>query len=139
MRKVGWLMAVALLSACSNSGSDSAAQAGPSQETKAVSQASFAYPSIHWNDTRYKVTEEKVDQVDEEIGEIAYTSTDNMKVAEQDKDHPTPEPERADEPYSNLYAKGTKIYSIADTDPFEAVAVRIGDHEYVKAVAASSP
>lgn len=104
-----------------------------------MSQASFAYPSIHWNDTLYRATEDKIDQVGEQLGEIAYASTDHIQVAEQDKDHPNPEPERTDEPYSNLYAKGTQIYSIADTDLSDAVAVRIGDREYVKAVAASRP
>jgi len=39
----------------------------------------------------------------------------------------------------NYFPKGTKLFSIIHTDPSVAIAAKVGENEYVKAVIFSKP
>jgi len=90
--------------------------------TGCSSQASWIYDFVKYEDVFYKVTEEKVENVGEKLGEV--TSYLDMEG-------------EAPNLSSNVYDVGTEIYSIEGIDVKEAIAVKVKDGEFIKLIAQS--
>jgi len=84
------------------------------------SSASFPFPLVKWSDKVYKVTTFNVTEVEVELGEI--TSFSTIETDEKSNS------------FSNVYAVGTKIWSIKDVDVNDAIAIDLGNNVFVKAV-----
>ncbi|GBF77669.1 hypothetical protein PA598K_06231 [Paenibacillus sp. 598K] len=123
MVRLTLLIAVAVLlflTACSHQNNQGDAAGAVSNEIKVESQASYPFPLIIWNKHIYRVTNDKVTDIDKEIGEI--------------KNFSAVESEGQQDNYSNYYPKGTKIFSIVNIDTSVALAVKTGENEFVKAI-----
>ena len=81
---------------------------------------SWAYQFVTYNGNTYIVTDQKVSNVDKEIGSIKYCSTD--------------EHDFKDSFFSNYYSEGTLIYSIKDISVNDAISAKNSDNEYIKLV-----
>ncbi|WP_208585749.1 hypothetical protein [Gracilibacillus suaedae] len=79
---------------------------------------SWAYDFVVWDGYVYEVTEEKVEMVDEKIGEV--TKYSDMYQYEGN--------------FSNKYPKNTKYFSIKGTSTNEAIAVETENEVYNKAI-----
>ncbi|NRD77085.1 hypothetical protein HPT25_06190 [Bacillus sp. BRMEA1] len=89
------------------------------QKTENVSSASWAYAFVVWNGYVYKITNEKVEQIDREIGEVTIYS---------DREGTYPGN------FSNSYKKGTKYYSIKGISSDQAIAIQEQNGKYLKAI-----
>lgn len=78
---------------------------------------SWAYPFVVYNDGVYIITEEKVEEVGEKIGEVTYYS----------------DMEQHSGNFSNQFKKGTAYHKIEGIDVNVAIAVQVSDNEYIKA------
>ncbi|TVX88167.1 hypothetical protein [Paenibacillus agilis] len=89
------VMLLVFLTACTN--------------TKAPELQSWAYYVVTWNNGVYKITDEKVTEIEEEIGTInIYSTNESGEISNL---------------FSNKYKEGTKLYKIADLDTNEHIAV----------------
>ncbi len=83
------------------------------------SLASWAYAFVVWDGYIYVVSDEFVEEVDEEIGRVTkYSDTEGTYSGN----------------FSNVYKKGTAYYSIKGVSTDEAIAVEDGVGKYKKAV-----
>lgn len=82
------------------------------------SQASWAYSFVVWNDYVYQISDEYVQEVDKEIGEVTVYSDREGTYSGH---------------FSNEYKKGTEYYSITGVSTDEAIAVK-EDGKYRKAI-----
>lgn len=78
---------------------------------------SWAYPFVVWDDYIYVISDENVENIDKEIGEV--TKYSDMEQYEGN--------------FSNVYPQGTKYYSIVGINTDHAMAVQVGDDQYIKA------
>lgn len=116
------VICVIIVSACSSNTTDNSNN-NDNTITK-ENQQSFPYPLVKWNNHIYKITNESIDEIDKEIGEIEYQSLN------EEEDTP--------DNYSNYYSKGTKLFSIKGVDTNDAIAVQLGEGNYIKVVNSSS-
>ncbi|MEK5333609.1 hypothetical protein [Lysinibacillus sp. FSL W8-0992] len=79
---------------------------------------SWAYPFVVWDDYIYVISDEYVEKINKEIGEV--TKYSDMEQYEGN--------------FSNAYPKGTKYYSIDGIDTDTAIAIHIGNGQYLKAI-----
>lgn len=86
------------------------------------SSASWAYEFIKFNDTKYIVTEEKVESniLGQKLGEVKH-------FLDEDGD--------SSELSSNVYREGTDFFEIKGISSSEAIAVKFGQGESIKLVA----
>ncbi|WP_342542602.1 hypothetical protein MHH33_00115 [Paenisporosarcina sp. FSL H8-0542] len=82
------------------------------------SSAEWAYSFVVWDGYVYVLSDEIVDQIDKEIGEVTLYSTNEGTYSGN---------------FSNSYASGTKYFSIIDTSTDEAIAIEDPDGQYYKA------
>lgn len=80
--------------------------------------AEWAYYFVVWDNYIYVTSDEVVDQIDKEIGEVTLYSTDEGTYSGN---------------FSNRYAKGTKYFSIKDVSTDVAIAIQDPDGQYYKA------
>ncbi|WP_058308214.1 hypothetical protein [Gracilibacillus massiliensis] len=78
---------------------------------------SWVYPFVVWEGYTYEVLDEKITDVDEEIGSV--TRYSDMETYSGN--------------FSNTYKKGTKYYAIQGIDTAKAIAVEVEDGIYKKA------
>ena len=83
-----------------------------------VMATSWAYPFVVWDDYIYVISDEYVEKINKEIGEV--TKYSDMEQYEGN--------------FSNVYPKGTKYYSIDGIDTDTAIAIHIGNGLYIKAI-----
>ncbi|WP_051217662.1 hypothetical protein [Paenibacillus assamensis] len=77
--------------------------------TKVTEHQSWAYYVITWNNGVYKITDEKVTEIEEEIGAIhIYSTNESGEIPNL---------------FSNKYKEGTKLYKITNVDTNEHIAV----------------
>lgn len=89
------------------------------KKTEEVSSASWAYSFVVWNGYIYKTSDEYVDKIDKEIGEVTvYSDKEGNYIGN----------------FSNTYKKGTKFYSIKGISSDKAIAIREHDGRYRKAI-----
>jgi len=79
---------------------------------------SWAYPFVVWDDYTYVISDEYVEKINKEIGEV--TTYSDMEQYEGN--------------FSNVYPKGTKYYAIDGIDTNTAIAIHIGDGHFIKAI-----
>ena len=82
------------------------------------SSADWAYSFVVWDGYVYVLSDEVVNQVDKEIGEVTLYSSNEGTYSGN---------------FSNSYASGTKYFSIMDTSTEEAIAIEDPDGQYYKA------
>ncbi|WP_081986965.1 hypothetical protein, partial [Planococcus sp. CAU13] len=83
------------------------------------SSADWAFSFVVWDDYIYRIDDEYVAEVDEEIGEVtAYSDIEGTYSGN----------------FSNEYEKGTKFYSIEGIGTEEAIAIEEEDGRYRKAI-----
>ena len=78
---------------------------------------SWAYPFVVWDDYIYVMSDEYVEHVTKEIGEVTKYS-DMEQFAGN---------------FSNVYPKGTKYFAIEGVNTDIAIAIDIGEGHYMKA------
>ena len=83
-----------------------------------TSSASWAYSFVVWDNYIYVTSDEVVDQIDKEIGEVTFYSTNEGTYSGN---------------FSNRYATGTKYFSIKDVSTDIAIAIKDPDGQYYKA------
>ncbi|WP_244440975.1 hypothetical protein [Neobacillus jeddahensis] len=83
------------------------------------SSAKWAYSFVVWDGYIYKVSDEYVNEVNGEIGEV----TKHSDIEDTYKGN-----------FSNEYEKGTKYYSIKGISTEEAIAIKEKDGQFRKAV-----
>lgn len=86
------------------------------------SEASWAYPFVKWENETYVVTEEEVkeEKIGDKIGEVTFYS--HQEGAETSGN------------FSNRYEEGTEYYEIIDINKKEAIAVKVQEGRFIKAV-----
>lgn len=83
------------------------------------SSAKWSYPFVVWHGYIYKVSDEYVDEINEEIGKVTkYSDAEGTYKGN----------------FSNIYKEGTKYYSIKGISTKEAIAIEEGDGKFKKAV-----
>jgi hypothetical protein len=92
---------------------------GCSSFSNQKSSADWAYSCVVWNGYIYKVSDEYVEEVGKEIGEV--TKYSDMEGTYSGN-------------FSNKYEKGTKYFSIKNISTDEAIAVKEQDGKYRKAI-----
>ncbi|NIK78944.1 hypothetical protein FHS15_004090 [Paenibacillus castaneae] len=120
MRRLLTIILAVMLCGCSSQGNNTVAkEEAPLAEMKTL--ASFPYKLVKWNNHIYRISEEKVSRVYEEIGEITIQSSN----------------EPADSPnnFSTTFPAGTKLFSLHGVETSEAIAIRISKNDYIKAIA----
>ncbi|WP_342599377.1 hypothetical protein MHB48_18815 [Psychrobacillus sp. FSL H8-0483] len=80
--------------------------------------ASWAYSFVVWDGYVYVITNETVNEVDEEIGHVTKYSDREGTYSGN---------------FSNVFPKGTKYYSIVGVSTDEAISVEDGNGAYIKA------
>lgn len=82
------------------------------------SNSSWAYSFVVWNGYIYQISDEYVDEISDEIGEVTkYTDREGTYSGN----------------FSNKYKKGTKYYAIDGISTDEAIAIEEENGEYRKA------
>ncbi|SDN24029.1 hypothetical protein SAMN04488137_3708 [Fictibacillus solisalsi] len=87
--------------------------------SKSLVSASWAYPFVVWDHYTYSISEEYVDQVGKEIGEVT-------KHSDQEGEYTGN--------FSNQYKKGTKYFEIKGVSTDKAIAVEEPGGKYIKAI-----
>ncbi|MCR2821050.1 hypothetical protein [Lederbergia panacisoli] len=83
------------------------------------SHASWAYSFVVWDGYVYVVSDELIDNIDKEIGQVTkYSDKEGSYWGN----------------FSNTYKIGTKYYSIVGINTTEAIAVQTEDGTYIKAI-----
>jgi hypothetical protein len=83
------------------------------------SSADSAYGFVVWNGYIYKVSDEYVEEITKEIGEVTkYSDMEGIYSGN----------------FSNKYEKGTKYFSIKGISTDEAIAIKEQDGKYRKAI-----
>jgi hypothetical protein len=83
------------------------------------SSASLAFSFVVWNGYIYKLSDEYVEEVTEEIGEVTkYSDIEGTYSGN----------------FSNEYEKGTKYFSVKGISTDEAIAIQEQDGKYRKAI-----
>ena len=83
------------------------------------SQASWAYSFVVWDGYIYQISDEYVQQIDENIGKVTvYSEIEGTYTGN----------------FSNVYEKGTAYYSITGVSTDEVIAVKEEDGKYRKAI-----
>ncbi|MDM5336293.1 hypothetical protein QUF84_03475 [Fictibacillus enclensis] len=81
--------------------------------------ASWAYPFVVWDHYTYSISEEYVDQVGKEIGEVTkYSDQEGAYTGN----------------FSNQYKKGTKYFEIKGISTDKAIAIQEPGGKYIKAI-----
>jgi hypothetical protein len=83
------------------------------------SSADWAYSFVVWDGLTYQLSDEYVENINEEIGEV--TKYSDMEGTYSGN-------------FSNVYEKGTKYYAITGISSKEAIAVEEKDGRYRKAI-----
>ena len=83
-----------------------------------TSSAEWAYSFVVWDNYIYVTSDEVVDQIDKEIGEVTLYTTNEGTYSGN---------------FSNWYTKGTKYFSIKDVSTDVAIAIQDPDGQYYKA------
>ena len=83
------------------------------------SSKSWVSSFVVWDSDIYQISEEYVDKVDEEIGEVTMYSDKEGTYSGN---------------FSNEYKKGTKYFSIEGISTKEAIAIEEDDGKYRKAI-----
>ena len=83
------------------------------------SLAEWAYSFVVWDGYIYVVSDEVVQQIDQEIGHV--TSYSDIEGTSSGN-------------FSNTFFKGTKYYSIKNVNTYEAIAIETQDGNFIKAV-----
>jgi len=78
---------------------------------------SWAYPFVVWDDYIYVISDEYVENIAKEIGQV--TKYSDMEQYEGN--------------FSNIYPKGTKYYAIKGVGIDTAIAIDLGNGHYIKA------
>jgi hypothetical protein len=81
----------------------------------------WAYKEIVWQHHTYQITNESVEDVEKEIGEITLSSDQETSY------------KGGDETFSNVLPTGTTLYKIKDVETETAIAFRRGEKDYRKA------
>jgi hypothetical protein len=92
---------------------------GCSERGSNNSNSDWAYSFIVWDGYIYELSDEYVEDVEEEIGEVTFFS--NTEGTYEGN-------------YSNEYNKGTKYFSIVGINIEEAIAIKEDDGKYRKAI-----
>lgn len=79
---------------------------------------SWAYPFVVWDDYIYVISDEYVENIAKEIGQV--TKYSDMEQFEGN--------------FSNIYPKGTKYYAIKGVATDTAIAIDLGNGHYIKAI-----
>ncbi|MFJ7887009.1 hypothetical protein ACIQYL_02850 [Lysinibacillus xylanilyticus] len=99
------VIAIVFLSGCSNAINKSSAD--------------WAFGFVVWDGYIYQLSDEYVDEVDEEIGKVTrYSDTEGTYYGN----------------FSNVYEKGTKYYAMREISTKEAIAIEEEDGKYRKAI-----
>ncbi|MFJ5624766.1 hypothetical protein ACIQD3_21945 [Peribacillus loiseleuriae] len=91
-------------------------------EIQTGSSASWVYHFVKWENESYVVTEEEVkeEKIGAEIGEVTFYSHQESSDTSGN--------------FSNKYEEGTKYYEITDINPKEAIAIKVQEGKFIKAV-----
>ena len=110
------ILGVVLVTGCSFNGGIA------ENEIQTVSSASWVSYFVKWENEFYFVTEEEVkeERIGAEIGEVTLYSDQESSATSGN--------------FSNKYEKGTKYYEITDSNKKEAIAIKVQEGKFVKAV-----
>lgn len=91
-------------------------------ENEIQSSNAWVYLFVKWDNEHYVVTEEEVkeEKIGAEIGEV--TSYSHQESSDTSGN------------FSNIYEEGTKYYEITDITREEAIAIKIQEGKFIKAV-----
>lgn len=117
MRKLLMVLMVVLICGCS---ANATAKNDSTPLGEEVIAASIPFPLVKWNNQIYRISTDTVSRAFEKIGEIEHQSLNDLAE--------TPDN------FSTTYPIGTQLYSLIDVDTSEAIAIRIKDDEYIKAI-----
>ncbi|MDX1806422.1 MAG: hypothetical protein R3267_05320 [Paenisporosarcina sp.] len=92
---------------------------GCSERDSNNSNSDWAYSFIVWDGYIYELSDEYVEDVKVEIGEVTYFSNEEGTYEGN---------------YSNKYNKGTKYFSIVGINTDEAIAIKEGEGKYRKVI-----
>lgn len=95
-----------------------------SETNSEQTEQSFAFQSVKWNNVIYRLTNEEIEEVDSEIGEIENFS--NIETYEEPGNN------------SNFLREGTKIWSVKGIDISDAIAIKVDKDVYRLLRAASN-
>lgn len=86
------------------------------------SSASWVYQFVKWENESYVVTEEEVnkDNIGAEIGEVTFYSDEESADTSGN--------------FSNVFEEGTKYYEITNIDKKEAIAIKVEEEKFIKAI-----
>lgn len=93
--------------------------AGCASDSKTAGSTDWYANFVVWDGDMYQVTKEMV-EVEESIGEVELYSSQEI-IASRSK------------VFSNVFPAGTKIYKIKNVSIDDAIAVRKGNGDYIKA------
>ncbi len=83
------------------------------------SSADWAFQFVVWNGYIYKLTDEYVEEITEQVGEVTkYSDIEGTYSGN----------------FSNTYEKGTEYFSVKGISTNEAIAIKEGDGIYRKAI-----
>ncbi|RID85896.1 hypothetical protein D1970_09065 [Mesobacillus zeae] len=92
---------------------------GCSEDNSNKSSADWAFSFVVWDSYIYRVCDDFVNEINEEIGEVTkYSDMEGTYTGN----------------FSNEYEKGTKYYSIKGISVEEAIAIREEDGKFRKAI-----
>jgi len=82
----------------------------------------WVYHFVKWENENYVVTEEEVNEekIGAEIGEVTFYSHKESSDTSGN--------------FSNKYEEGTKYYEITDINQNEAIAIKVQEGKYIKAI-----
>ena len=111
---LGMIFGLLILTSSSFMDGDSVSEIQPSN--------AWVYSFVKWENENYVVTEEKVKKeiIGAEIGEV--TSHSDLESSDTSGN------------FSNIYEEGTKYYEITDINQQEAIAIKIQEGKFIKAV-----
>ena len=111
---VGMIFGLLILTGCSFVDGNSENEIQPTN--------AWVYSFVKWENENYVATEEEVkeEKIGAEIGEV--TSYSHQESSDTSGN------------FSNQYEEGTKYYEITDINPEEAIAIKIQEGKFIKAV-----